>query len=298
MPVFLLLYLGVVGLVQGSFVEKKQRELKVYGVIDKASVLRLEGDTAAPIPELPEQARALLSASGQAEAATAALVRDNAVFRPFPDEPAARAALAADKIAGFYVIDENYLDSGIVDSYLEQAPWLSMRGARDQLGELLVQRLLAGRVEERVTRLVKEPIRDGKAFAITPEGETRPRDRVGDAARILLPIVFGMLMFISLMGSAGYLMQAVATEKENKVFEVLLASANPDEILTGKLIGLGAAGLIQVAVWFSMAGVGGLATAALMTVSGIEIPWLAMALGFVYFVLGYLLVGTLIIGSA
>ena len=61
-----------------------------------------------------------------------------------------------------------------------------------------------------------------------------------------------MLLFVSLLMTSGYLVQATAEEKENRVVEVLLAAANPDEILLGKLLGLGAAGLFQTLVWLSM----------------------------------------------
>ena len=107
-----------------------------------------------------------------------------------------------------------------------------------------------------------------------------------------------ILLMASLLASAGYLLQAVATEKENKVVEVLLSSADPDEILAGKLLGLGGAGLIQIAVWFSMAAAGGTATVMLMSIAGVQIPWLAISLGVAYFVLGYLLIGSLMIGTA
>jgi ABC-2 type transport system permease protein len=298
MPVFLLAYAGVIGFFSGYAVHKKENELKVFGVVDNAQVLALSGDTSAPPPELPPAARELLKASGQGDAVGAALARGNAVFRPFEDDVEARAALDAKKVAGYYVIAKDYLDTGVVDSYLRESTAFDMRGAGEQLSELLVQRMLTGKVPDKIASLVKEPIRSGKKWTVSPEGEVRERNTGREVARFVVPIVFGMLMMVSLLGSAGYLMQAVATEKENKVIEVLLSSADPDEILAGKLLGLGGAGLIQVVVWFSMAAAGGTLTATLMAIAGIEIPWLAISLGFVYFILGYLLVGSLLLGTA
>ena len=82
----------------------------------------------------------------------------------------------------------------------------------------------------------------------------RPRRLV----RVVVPLVFTVLFLMSVLMTSGYLMQGTATEKENKVVEVLLASANPDEILAGKLLGLGAAGLLQIGVWLTMLLVTGL----------------------------------------
>jgi ABC-2 type transport system permease protein len=43
--------------------------------------------------------------------------------------------------------------------------------------------------------------------------------------------------------------QSVVAEKTSRVFEVLLASAKPESLMLGKLLGVGAVGLTQMAVW-------------------------------------------------
>jgi ABC-2 type transport system permease protein len=43
--------------------------------------------------------------------------------------------------------------------------------------------------------------------------------------------------------------QSVVSEKTSRVFEVLLASAKPESLMLGKLLGVGAVGLTQMAVW-------------------------------------------------
>lgn len=43
--------------------------------------------------------------------------------------------------------------------------------------------------------------------------------------------------------------QSVVAEKTSRVFEVLLATARPESLMAGKLLGVGAAGLTQMAVW-------------------------------------------------
>lgn len=43
--------------------------------------------------------------------------------------------------------------------------------------------------------------------------------------------------------------QSVVAEKTSRVFEVLLATAKPESLMAGKLLGVGAAGLTQMAVW-------------------------------------------------
>jgi len=85
--------------------------------------------------------------------------------------------------------------------------------------------------------------------------------------------------------------QSVAAEKTSRVFEVLLASVEPETLMTGKLLGVAAAGLTQMAIWIaallyfsatSMASTlmeGGLAA---YGVTPIQLVFL-----FVYFILGF-----------
>jgi len=298
MPIFMLAYVAVIGFFSGYAVAKKEKEIKLYGVVDHAQVLRLEGDAAAPLPPLPKEMQNFLAAAGQPAEVSRAMGRGNAIFRPFADENEARAALQAQKVRGYYVVADDYLRSGRVDSVVREGSPLDSHGAGDQLGELLVQRMLAGKVSDDVASLVKQPIKTGKNLTYTNEGQLVEKSVSQEVAKIVVPIIFMILLMASLLASAGYLLQAVATEKENKVVEVLLSSADPDEILAGKLLGLGGAGLIQIAVWFSMAAAGGTATVMVMSIAGVQIPWLAISLGVAYFVLGYLLVGSLMIGTA
>ncbi len=298
MPVFIMLYVGLILGVSVFTAAKSQMKQRVYGVVDQAKVLDLRADATAPLP-LPREARELLEATGQKEAVDKAVAQGNAVFRPFAEEPEARKALEKEIVSAYFVIPADYLKTGKVDSYRRRDEnVLSEAGGSRQLGQLLTQKLLAGRVPEDIAQLIREPIRGGKSWTINAQGEQAESTGKSEAAKIAAPIFMMFLMMISLSASGGYLMQAVATEKENKVFEVLLSSADPDEILAGKLFGLGGAGLLQVVAWFSMAIIGGTATLAALTMAGVTLPWLALTLGVVYFVLGYLLVGSLMIGTA
>jgi ABC-2 type transport system permease protein len=92
-------------------------------------------------------------------------------------------------------------------------------------------------------------------------------------------------------------MQGTATEKENKVVEVLLASANPDQILGGKLLGLGGAGLLQIAVWLSMLLFTGLGIVPMLMTARVDVPWLALAVAVPFFIVGFLFFGSLMLGT-
>ncbi len=297
MPLFVLLYAGVIGIGVRA-VSKKEQEIRTFGVVDNAQVLQLTGDTSSRQLALPESAKRALEITGTREEVERSLASGNAVFRPFADERAAKSALDAQQVKGYYVIPPDYLTTGKVDGYLREGALFDLKGGSRELGDLLSERLLAGRVPDDVAALVKNPIRGGRQFMVAPGGEPAEKSTGEVAMKFGVPIGLAFLLMVSLQMSAGYLLQAVAVEKENRVMEVLLSSASPDEILTGKLIALGAAGLIQIVAWFSVAVAAALFTATALAIAGVVVPWTAMVLGLVYFVLGYLLIGSLMIGTA
>jgi ABC-2 type transport system permease protein len=95
--------------------------------------------------------------------------------------------------------------------------------------------------------------------------------------------------------------RSIIQEKTSRIFEVMLASAKSSDMLAGKLVGVGAVGLTQIAIW----GVGvtvlaGTPMAAAM-MSGkfnIHFTWQEGLLFPLYFLLGYLLYSSLFSGLA
>jgi ABC-2 type transport system permease protein len=174
---------------------------------------------------------------------------------------------------------------------------LSASDARRAFERLVRERLVAGLADGRVAARILNPIQSNRSFDIAKTGEVREGGRAASAVRIVVPLAFMVLFLMSILMTSGYLIQGTATEKENKVVEVLLASANPDEILGGKLLGLGGAGLLQIGVWLSILTVGGLGIVPLILSSKIEFPWISLALAVPLFLLGFLFFGSLMLGT-
>ncbi|MGH6908630.1 MAG: ABC transporter permease, partial [Phenylobacterium sp.] len=71
-----------------------------------------------------------------------------------------------------------------------------------------------------------------------------------------------MMLWMTLIGSLGMLLQAVVRERANRALESLLAAAQPVEIVLGKLAGVGAVSLLVMASWLgASAALGALAPA-------------------------------------
>ncbi len=95
--------------------------------------------------------------------------------------------------------------------------------------------------------------------------------------------------------------RSIIQEKTSRIFEVMLATAKPSDMLAGKLIGVGAVGLTQIVIWL----IAGTAifispfAAAMMTGDfSISFSWTEGILFPVYFLLGFLLYSSLFAGLA
>jgi ABC-2 type transport system permease protein len=298
MPLFLAAYAAVVAL-PAYFASKSTHETSIYGVVDRPGLLALTEDTAPPEDGADEAAREVLEATGQGGGTVAAgLLRDPSLrFRPFEDEAVARGALASRGIKGYFVIPADYLATGSIEVYSPDTVSLSGEGARSALASLVRLRLVESRLDpEQAARAVR-PIVRTERHAVTTAGEVKDGGEISSMVRIVVPVAFTVLFLMSVLMTSGYLLQGTATEKENKVVEVLMASANPDEILAGKLAGLGAAGVLQIVVWLSILFATGFGAVPFLLAAEVDAPWRALALALPYFVVAFLFFGSLMLGT-
>jgi ABC-2 type transport system permease protein len=68
-------------------------------------------------------------------------------------------------------------------------------------------------------------------------------------AALAAAYVMFLLMYMAIMLYGMNTARSIIEEKTSRVFEVLLATIQPDELLAGKIIGVGAVGLTQVGIW-------------------------------------------------
>ncbi len=95
--------------------------------------------------------------------------------------------------------------------------------------------------------------------------------------------------------------RSIIEEKSSRIFEVMLAVARPEDLLAGKLIGVGAVGLTQIAIWVAATTVlTGSALAAPMLSGDLSLhfSWAEGLLFPVYFVLGFFLYSAFFSGLA
>ncbi|MGH9605592.1 MAG: ABC transporter permease [Terracidiphilus sp.] len=113
--------------------------------------------------------------------------------------------------------------------------------------------------------------------------------------------VMAILLSLTTMVYGLNVARSIIQEKTSRIFEVMLATVKPSDMLAGKLIGVGAVGLTQIVIWL-VAGVAIVASpfaASLLTGQfAIHFTWTEGILFPVYFILGYLLYSALFSGLA
>ena len=296
MPLFLTIYAGVVGL-PAYYMATKADERAVWGVVDRSGVLGLHGDAEPSAARLPDELQQALAAAGQQTGVAQAIAGDAIVFRPFADEAAARQALTARQAKGYFLVPADYLTTGAISNYEAEDLNLSLSDAREAFSRLIRERLVTGVQDGRVAARILQPIESHRSFDVARNGDVHESGGRMSAVKIGVPLAFMILFLMSILMTSGYLIQGTATEKENKVVEVLLASASPDEILAGKLIGLGGAGLLQIVVWLAILTVAGVGIIPLLLSSNFEFPWTSLALALPLFLLGFLFFGSMMMGT-
>jgi ABC-2 type transport system permease protein len=113
--------------------------------------------------------------------------------------------------------------------------------------------------------------------------------------------VMAFLLSLTTMIYGMNVARSVIQEKTSRIFEVMLATVKPSEMLAGKLIGVGAVGLTQIAIWLAAAlaiSLSPLAAAAMTGQLSLHFSWIEGILFPVYFILGYLLYSSLFAGLA
>ncbi len=93
--------------------------------------------------------------------------------------------------------------------------------------------------------------------------------------------------------------RSVIQEKTSRIFEVMLATVRPHEMLTGKLVGIGAVGLSQILIWVGAGGAFAASALGAQYLNGnlqIHISVFQIFLFAVYFLLGYTLNSALFAG--
>lgn len=219
--------------------------------------------------------------------------------------------VAADSLGGYVVIPAGVLGGETVNYYGKNATNEGVTSAVSQSMETVVH----------TTRLSREGIDPTKVAGALKDVPFRAEKTAGGgmkgnamAAQIMAMIMgFAIYLVIALYGAA--IMNGVLEEKRDKIVEVIVSSVRAPQLLIGKVLGIGGAGLVQMLVWavsvgLAIAYAGSIATvlnlsperAAMINALTAAIPKVPLSVGVVFllfFAGGFLIYSTIyaVIGS-
>jgi ABC-2 type transport system permease protein len=210
----------------------------------------------------------------------------------FEDMASADSALRTDAVSQVLVIPADYLETGRLRRYARKSSIFSSADRRP-IASWLVGGLVAGRLDSLQSARAMRPTEQIQLYTLDKDGRFQYSDDRRDLLDFLLPFGFAMLLGLCITVGGQYLLYGVATEKESRVLESILCNVSAEELLAGKLLGLGSSGLLLVAFWIALGipFVGAAAIAAPVSLSPV-----VLVAAVCYFAFGYLFYASLMTG--
>jgi ABC-2 type transport system permease protein len=223
----------------------------------------------------------------------------------FSDTDQADLALEKGDIEGYYIIPEDYFSAGVFIYVSPDRSPLASDGQEWIMRWTLAVNMLGGDIERasKIWQLVDLKV---SRVATTPEHDrfadedcSKPGYTCESNMLVqLMPLIVVVLFFIFLTNGSGLLLRNVTTEKENRMVEILMLSIDTNEMMAGKILGLGIASFLQVCAWVaSMLLVMNFGDQTLGLPQDFSIPPSMAFWSITFFVLGYVIYASLMAGA-
>lgn len=155
------------------------------------------------------------------------------------------------EIDDLFIIPADFLQSGAIEWVHADSGLSSLIAgdeSEDRMRAVLLQALTSTDLSaDRLARL-QDPLNLIR-YEISPEGSLEEEEEGVILTFFTVPFLAAWIMIMVIFMVSGTLLQSVSEEKENRVVEVLITSVSPLALMAGKVIGLGATGLLQVGIW-------------------------------------------------
>ena len=166
------------------------------------------------------------------------------LFMDLNSEKEALDSVLSKFIDGYVVIPSTVVDSGQVRYFSESLSnikiYTSLRRILNQL--VIEQRMLDQDIDIALVGKLSRKI-EFETYEIDELGKTSEGDELSS---FLVPYLFLMILFMTVFMSGQLLLRSVMEERTSRTIEILLSSVTPDDIMKGKIMGLGALGMFQM----------------------------------------------------
>lgn len=162
-------------------------------------------------------------------------------FIPFQSEDVALASLEAKEIQAYYIIPADYRETRQIEIVYTKKP---AQNANVQWYDFLQINLLSDQPAEIAYRIAL-----GTDVTVRSLDGKRTMADSGPTFGNFMPLFISLAFLALILMSSGFLMGAVAEEKENRTMEIVVTSVSPLQLIGGKLLGILAIGLTLLVTW-------------------------------------------------
>ncbi len=177
--------------------------------------------------------------------------QDSGAVQVFDDRQAGIAALQDGRVDDLFIVPGDYLQSGRIEwlhTDTGSSSIIAGDESEDRVRALVLQALTSADLSAARIERLQDPLNLIR-YEVTPAGDVAAEEEGQILTFFTVPFLSAWIMIMVIYMVSGNLLQSVSEEKENRVAEVLITSVSPLALMTGKVLGLGATGLVQVGIW-------------------------------------------------
>ncbi|MBK7670943.1 MAG: ABC transporter permease [bacterium] len=159
-----------------------------------------------------------------------------------------KTMIVDDTVHSGVVVPADFVETGKVSFYNKSVSSLVVRDEmlKPALNRVLrEQRFSRSQVPDSLFNYLSART-DWNSIAVTAEGGEETQD---ESVSFIMAFALIMIIYIMVIMYGNHTLTAVIEEKSSRMVEVLLASVSPGEMMLGKVLGIGAAGLTQFGIW-------------------------------------------------
>ncbi|NOZ75036.1 MAG: ABC transporter permease [FCB group bacterium] len=160
------------------------------------------------------------------------------------DEDKLRSLLLDKEIDAFLIFPDSILDTGRGELYVRSASNFKTSDAlRRTLNKVILNmRLSQYHLDPAIVNQITQRV-NLNTFQVSSAGETNASNELVD---FFIPFIAMMILYMTILFSAQILLRSVIEERSSRMIEILLSTVTPGQLMRGKILGLGALGLVQL----------------------------------------------------
>ncbi len=196
-------------------------------------------------------------------------------------------------VSAVIIIEPDFMNNAIVQIYHSDAVGLEelsrIKGAIKQFS--MEKRIVSlGMTKEDMDYVLERP--DMTVYEVGDDGGATKSNLI---VRYGVPGVFLWLLVMGIVMSSSMLISGVIEERSNRIIEIMMSSIKSNQLMLGKILGIGMLGVIQITFYlliilvFTLYG----STFTEINISAAEVFTPKIILYFIYFIMGYFMYASL-----